>query len=109
MKELYLKELLKLIAKKLRLESHLEEINLLITPAEVQLLSKMSNKAKSIKSSNNKVGNNGKSISVWVRKCLNAMLNLEPSYAQHIIELKNPEYNFSFFPPLEITYKVMLT
>ena len=76
---------------------HLEEINLIITLAEIQLLSKMSNKAKSIKSSNNKVGNNGKSISFRVRKCLKAMLNLEPSYAQHIRELENPEFQFFFF------------
>ena len=41
----------------------------------------------SIKHSDNKTGNNGKSVSVRVRKFLNAMLKLEPNYAQHIIEI----------------------
>ena len=83
-----MKELLKLLVKTLRRESHLEEINLIITPAEVQLISKMRNKSKSIKPSNNKTGNNGKSLSVRVRKFLIAMLKLESNYAQHIIELE---------------------
>ena len=44
--KLHLKYLLKLLLKTLRRESHLEEINLIITPAEVQFLSKMGNRAK---------------------------------------------------------------
>ena len=52
-------------------------------PAETQLLSKMRNNAKSIKHSNNKTGNSARSISVRFRKFLNAMLKLEPNYAQN--------------------------
>ena len=70
---------MKLLVKTWRRESHLEEINLIITPAEIQLLSKIRNKAKSIKPSNNKTGNKGKSIKVRARKFSNAMLKLEPN------------------------------
>ena len=85
-KELHLKELLKLLVETLRSESPLEDINLLITPAEVQLLSKMRNKAKSIKP--NKKLEITVNQCVRVRKFLNAMLKLEPYYAQQIIEIE---------------------
>ena len=88
MKELHLKEFLKLLVKTLRLENNLKEINLKIKPAEVQLLSKMRNKAKSIKFSTNKTGKNDKSISVRARKFSNAIQMLEPNYAQHIKEIE---------------------
>ena len=96
MKELHLKESLKLLVKILK---HLEDINLIITPAEIQLLSEMRNKAKLIKPSYNKTGNSAKPISVRVRKILNAMLKLEPNYAQHINDrdIKTQNKLFSFF------------
>ena len=89
-KELHLKELLKLLVKTLRRES-------------------LKVFTKSIKPSNNKTGKNDKSISVLVRKSLNAMLKLEPNYAQHIIEIEKSRMKCFLFPALEITYKVMLT
>ena len=55
MKEFHLKELLKLLVKTLRRESHSEELKLIITPAEIQLISKMKIKAKSIKPSDKKL------------------------------------------------------
>ena len=102
-------ELLKLLEKTLRRESHLEEKNLIITPDEIQLLTKMRYKAKSIKSCNNITGINAKSISVRVRKLLKGMLKLEPNYAQQLIEIEKFRKNVFFFPALEIKYKVMLT
>ena len=50
-------------------ESPLEEIYLIITPAEVQLFSKMRNKTKSKKPSDNKTGKNAKSTRVRNFKC----------------------------------------
>ena len=88
MKYLHLKELLKLIVKTLKNESQLKEINLIITPAELRVLSKLRNKAQSIKSSNNKTGNNAKSISLRARKILIAMSKLEPNYAQQLREIE---------------------
>ena len=41
LKLLHLKELLKLLVKILRPESHLKELNSIIMPAEIELLSKM--------------------------------------------------------------------
>ena len=54
-------------------------------------------KAKSIKPSNNKTGNNAKSICARFRKFLNTMLKLEPSYAQHIIEIEKCRIKYFLF------------
>ena len=56
-RELHLKELFKLLLKILSRESHIEEINLMITTADIQLLSNTGKETQSTKPSNNKTGN----------------------------------------------------
>ena len=87
-KLLHLKEILilKLLVKILRPESHLKELNSMITPAGIELLSKMRKTATPNKPSDKNTANADKSKSVLVRKFLIAMLKLEPNYAQHITE-----------------------